>query len=158
MRLGSGFGLWASGSLLEVLPAPGVKLGSPPTMVYENNLPTSRDLADLGDVDACYSGRDSLAFVRSEEQFVVVAPVEGELNIDFMSGLANLRTRNCIHPDLRANPAFVADVPEIGGESVAEIDHGCGQTLFTQKSANLDAGYGIEMAWIIGWTEFLVIG
>ena len=50
----------------------------------------------------------------------------------------------------RANSALVADVPEIGGEAIAEIDHGCSEARFTQNPANFDSRDRIEMAGNVG--------
>ena len=83
-----------------------------------------RDVANLGDGDACDSGRDALATGRREKQFVVIAAVQGELQIDFVGWFADAGAGDGRGLDLRANSTLFADVREIGGEAVAEIDHG----------------------------------
>ena len=111
-------------------------------------------MANLGDADTRDPSRDALAAGCGEEQFVILAPVQCELKIDFVSGLADLCARNRLRLDLRANPALFADVPEIGGKAVAEIDHGRSETFFEQEPANFDPGRGMEVAGKIGWPKF----
>jgi len=142
-------------STLEVFPALGAKLDSGPVGRGENNLPGSRDLADLGDLNACDSGRDALGFGSGEEQLVVVAAVQCGLKTDLAGGLVDLRKRNGIRRNLRANSAFVADVPEIGREAIAQIDHGGSEISFTQNPANFDSRGRIEVAGEVGGPKFL---
>jgi len=159
----SGFRLQASGfvpqalgfgSTLEVFPALGAKLDSAPVGRGENNLPGSRDLADLGDLNACDSRRDVLGLESGEEQLVVVASVQCGLKIDFAGRLVDLRQRNGVRRDLRANSALVTDVSEVGREAVAEIDHGRSEISFTQNPANFDSRNRIEVAGEVGGPKF----
>ena len=46
-----------------------------------------------------------------------------------------------------AHSAFFADVGEVGGEAVAEIDHGRGQALFAQELCRRQSGAGGESGW-----------
>jgi|SRR5579863_1089870 len=153
-RQALGLRLWAAGSTLEVFPALASKLDSGPIGRLENNLPGSRDLADWGDVNACDSRRDSLGFGSGEEQLVVVASVQCGLKIDFAGGLVDLGKRNGIRRNLGANSALVTDVPEVGREAVAEIDHRCGETLFTQELTNFNSRDRIEVAEEVGPPKF----
>lgn len=141
--------------MLEVLPALRSEFDSGAVRVQENDLPGSGDVANLGDVDTRDSGRDSLTAGRREEQFIIVTSMQSEFEFDFAARLANLGARNRVRQDLRTNPALVANMPEIGGEAVAEIDHGRGETLFTQEPADLDSGDGMKMAGVIGWPKLL---
>jgi len=115
----------------------------------------ARDVANLGDVDTRDSGGDLLATRPREKQFVVVPAMQGKLQIDLVSWLPDAGARYSRGLDLRANTALFADMPEVGGEAVAEIDHGRGKTFFEQKLANLDSGDGIEVTGEISLPKFL---
>ena len=141
-------------STLEVFPALGAKVDSGPVGRPKNNLPASGNCADLGDGDARDSGRDALGFGSGEEQLVVVAAVQCGLKTDLAGGLVDLRKRNGIRRNLGANSALVTDVPEVGREAIAEIDHGCGETPFTQELTNFNPRDRIEVAGEVGGPKF----
>src|SRR5271170_7365269 len=138
----SDFRLWASdsSSMLEVLPALRTEFRSDAVRVDEENLLPRCDLANPGYSDPGDRGRDVRAFRRGEEQFVVIASMQRESKIDLQSRLADPRARERIHLEFRANATFFADVSEIGGKAVAEIDHGRGESFFPQETPNFDAG------------------
>ena len=141
-------------STLEVFPTLGAKLDSAPAARDENSLPASSDLTNLSDVNACNSGRDALGFGSGEEQLVVIAAVQCGLKIDFAGGFVDLRKRNGIRRNLGANSALVTDVPEVGRDAIAEIDHGCGETPFTQELTNFNPRDRIEVAGEVGGPKF----
>jgi len=116
--------------MLEVFPALRMEFCSHALVIHEDDVLLARDVANLGDVDARDSGRDLLATRGGEKQFVVVTAMQGELQIDFVSWPPDAGKRYRRSLDLRANTALFADMPEVGGKAVAEIDHGRGKTFF----------------------------
>src|SRR5580692_116428 len=108
-----GLRLWATRSMLEMLPALGVEFESYTLVIHEDEVLVARDVANLGDVDARDSGRDLLATRPREKQFVVVPAMQGKLQIDFVSWLPYAGTRYSRGLDLRANTALFADMPEV---------------------------------------------
>ena len=46
------------------------------------------------------------------------------------------------------------DVAEIGGEAVADIDHGRGETFLQQEAAHFNSGSGMEVAGKFGRPQF----
>lgn len=125
-----------------MLPTLGAQLESHALVSHEDELLVACDVANLGDVDTCDSGMDSLATRHREKQFVVITAMQSELQIDFVGWFPYPGTGYSRGLDLRANTTLFADVPQICGEAVAEIDHGRGETFFEQKLANLDSGTG----------------
>jgi len=109
---------------LEVLPALGTEFGAHTVLIHEDDAFLSRDVTDLCDRKTCYSGGDRLAGACGEKQFVVVAAVQGEVQFNFAGGLPDAGTGYDWGVNLRAHAALFANVAEIGGEAVAEIDHG----------------------------------
>jgi hypothetical protein len=138
-----------------MLPTLGAQLESHALVIHEDELLVARDVANLGDVDTCDSGMDSLATRHREKQFVVITAMQSELQIDFVGWFPYAGTGYSRGLDLRANTTLFADMPQICGEAVAEIDHGRGETFFEQKLANLDSGDGMEVPGKIGLPKFL---
>jgi hypothetical protein len=131
--------------MLEVFPALRMEFRSHALVIHEDDVPLARNVANLGDVDTRDSGRDLLATRPREKQFVVVTAMQGKLQIDFVNWLPDAGAGDARSLDLRANTTLFADMPEVGGEAVAEIDHGRGKTFFQQKLANLDSRHGMEV-------------
>src|ERR1039458_5709878 len=71
-----------------------------------------------------------------EQQFVVVAAVQGEFERDPPFPHPNLRPRNRLRLDFRAHVAFLADVFEVGGKAVTQIDHGRSRSAPAQPLAH----------------------
>jgi len=138
-----------------MLPALGTEFESHALIIHEDDVLLARDVADLGDVDTRDSGRDLLPARPREKQFVVVTAMQGKLQVDFVNWLADAGARYSRSLDLRANTTLFADMPEVGGEAVAEIDHGRGKTFFQQKLANLDSRHGMEVPGEISLPKFL---
>ena len=138
-----------------MLPTLGVEFESHALVIHEDDVLLARDVANLGDVDARDLGRDLLPARRGEKQFVVITAMQSKLQIDFAGQLPYGGTGYGRGLDLRANAAFFADMPEVRGEAVAEIDHGRGKTFFQQKLANLDSRHGMEVLGEISLPKFL---
>ncbi|MGA7381491.1 MAG: hypothetical protein WBX03_11620, partial [Terriglobales bacterium] len=79
-------------------------------LVYQNNAFPPSDVAELRNLDASDVGRHSPAAGSSEEQFVVVAAVQGEFERDPFFPHPNLSSRNRLRLDLGTHMAFLADV------------------------------------------------
>lgn len=138
-----------------MLPTLGVEFEFHALVIHEDDVFLARGVANLGDVDARDVRRDLLPARRGEKQFVVITAMQGKLQIDFVSWLPDAGTRYGRGLNLRANTTFFADMPEVGGEAVAEIDHGRGKTFFQQKLANLDSRHGMEVPGEISLPKFL---
>ncbi len=138
-----------------MLPTLGAEFESHALVIYEDDVLLARDVANLGDVDTRDSGRDLLATRPREKQFVVVTAMQGKLQVDFVSWLPDAGARYSRGLDLRANTTLFANMPEVGGEAVAEIDHGRGKTFFQQKLSHLYSRHGMEVLGEISLPEFL---
>ena len=85
--------MWYGGNLRalfsKVFPAVGLKFTGGPVLILHNDLMSAYDLPDLGDWYSSNSLRDALAGSGREQEFVIFATVEGEIEIDFTRGLPN---------------------------------------------------------------------
>ena len=79
--------------------------------------------ADLSDGNAGDPGGNATSTAGGEQQLVILAAMEGKLRANFDRRLADAGLRNCWFPDFRAAATFLANVAQVGGQSVAEIDH-----------------------------------
>jgi hypothetical protein len=140
--------------MLEVLPALGTEFGTHTVLIHQDDVLITGNVTDLRDGNACNSGGETLATACGEKQFVVVAAMQRELQLDIAGWFPDAGPGDGRGVDLRADAALFADVPEIRGQAVAEIDHGRGESFFKQEPAYFDAGGGVEVAGKIGRSQF----
>ena len=140
--------------MLEVLPALGTEFGTDTVLIHQDHVLITGDVTDLRDGNACDSAGETFATACGEKQFVVVAAMQRELQLDFAGRFPDVGAGDRWGVDLRADAALFADVPEIRGEAVAEIDHGRGETFFQQEAAYFDSRGGVEVAWEIRRPQF----
>jgi hypothetical protein len=98
-----------------------------------------KDAADWGDGNAGYSTGDAGCVWGGEEEFVVFSAVEGLGN-----GCGRVDGEGC-GLDLGGYTGLFAEVGEIGGEAVTEVDGGGGQAVADEPEALGDAGLGVEV-------------
>jgi hypothetical protein len=95
----------------------------PPRPIDENYArpfrPRLHDCADLGGSDSANRARDSGAGASSEKQFVVFAAMKSI----FESRAGKNGEKICI--DLGGNMRFGAEMVDIGGKAVTDVDGGC---------------------------------
>jgi len=111
-------------------------------------------MADLGHLNTGYPLRDALAARDSEEQFVVVAAVQGGLKVNFAARFSDVGEGYGVRANFSAHTAFFADVAEVGGEAVAEVDHGGSQVLLEQELTDGDSGLGVKVLGELGGAKF----
>ncbi len=85
--------------------------------------------ADLGDLYACDPAGNLRLGRCCKQQLVILPAVDSQLKVRILSN----RERASV--DDRRHPALLADVGQINGEAIAEVDHGGGQTVLTQPAA-----------------------
>ncbi len=123
-------------------------------LVYQNNAFPPSDVAELRNLDASDVGRHSPAAGSSEEQFVVVAAVQGGLKVNFAARFSDVGEGDGVRANFSAHTAFFADVAEVGGEAVAEVDHGGSQVLLAQELSDGDSGLGVKVLGELGGAKF----
>src|SRR5579862_5961924 len=106
----------------------------------------ARDLADPRDGNLRDASRDRFPLGRSKEQLVIFAPIERKAEIDSSLLSADLRAGNGRCRDFGTHPRLLADVAQIGGEAVAQIDHGRGKPPLAEKPADRNAWNGREVS------------
>ena len=105
---------------------------------------TAHKASDAGDADSGERARNSRRRRSCEKELVVLSAVEGELEGAAGCGprATRLRGVGLLHQgmdrqrgggDLGADAGLAAEVGEIGGEAVAEVDAGGGQTTPQQS-------------------------
>ncbi len=80
--------------------------------------------------------------------------MQGEFQIDFAGWFPDDGARDSCSLHLRADAALFANMGEIGGEAVAEVDHRRGQTFLQKEPAYFDARSGMEVAGEVGRSQF----
>src|SRR2546423_3942008 len=76
--------------------------------------PTS-DLADVRQCDSCKLRWNTLARRNREKKFIILAPVQGQIEIDFTRWFFDSGTRNEGGVNLGSDAAFLAKMPQVGG-------------------------------------------
>ena len=92
------------------------------------------------------AGWNRRSWTRGEKQLVVLAAVEREFQVDRLAPTANPSPRNVGGEDYGPHVRLFANVCEVGGKPVAEIDHGRSQPAPPQEIPNYDPRHGVEMA------------
>src|ERR1035441_2912246 len=99
----------------------------------------SRDAADSGDGKAGDLAWQAGLRGGGKEEFIVFSAVEG-----LGQGCAGMNGKQSgIH--LGGYSGLLAEVGEVGGEAVAEVDGGGGQTVPYEPEALIDAGLGVKV-------------
>src|ERR1700758_2748244 len=75
--------------------------------------------------------------------------------INFMPRFPDGGARNGFCLDFRAHTRLLANVRQISGEAIAQIDHRRSQPLLPQNAAEFDPRCGIETAGKVGGTKSL---
>src|SRR5579872_3620079 len=138
----------------EVFPSMRVQSVTDSVAADEEYLSGSRDTSDPSNADASQTRRDGLARRRGKKQFVVFAAVECQLEIYFVRRFTDGRLGYGFRQQLRSHAAFFADVGEVGGEAVAGVDHGRGESVLTEDAAEFHTRLGKEMSWIAARVQF----
>jgi hypothetical protein len=112
-----------------VLPSAGLKRGASAVGRDEGDArtvaPGTADFADAGERDAGDGTRDGRGGRSSEEEFVVLAAMEGGLHCGFRGLRASERVQREVSGfDLGGDVRGGAEVREVGREAVGEIDAG----------------------------------
>jgi len=153
-------------ALCEVLPALGVEgLGALGGEERYGRLAgaESRDAADSGDGDAGDLAGQAGLGGGGKEEFVVFSAMEG-----LGQGCAGMDGKQS-GIDLGGYSGLLAEVGEVGGEAVAEVDGGGSQTVPDEPEALIDTGLGakvrsqqgFEVPWDserAGWLTFGQLG
>jgi hypothetical protein len=137
-----------------MLPTSGTKLNAHALLVHQNDVLPPGDVADLSDLDTSNAGRDALAARGREEKFVIFATVQGGLKIDFVTGGVDGGEGYGVGPNFRAYSTLLADMGEVGGKAVTDVDHGRGQALLAQELSDGEAGLRVKVLREVSWTKF----
>jgi hypothetical protein len=109
-----------------------------------------KECADAGDGDSKDTARDACGGRYGEEELVVFASVEcgaeglfrWELCCEGMEG-------DCGGVDFGSEAGGFAEVGEVGGEAVADVDGGGGEVTAKEGGADVEAGLRVSV-WVIG--------
>ena len=105
-----------------MLPASGHKFVGDALGVPDKSLPRAGDDADLGESNSGKLRRNALGGRNGEQKFVIFAAVQGQVEINLARGLAHAGAGNECGFDFRSHAAFFADVGQVGGKAVAEVN------------------------------------
>ena len=130
----------------KVFPSSWMQRCASTAFLDQQDLLSPGDPADGRDSDSSNACRNVLAGRGGEEELVVVPAMECILEIDGVNGSADAGAGYRVGQDLSADPGLVADVGEIGGEAVAEINHGSGQAMLAQVATYCEARDRVEVA------------
>ena len=136
-----------------MFPAGGFQTLRLAAFLNEDDAATGRDAADAADGDSCDAHGDCPSSRSGEEQFVVFASVEGEVQGNGLAFGSNHGSRNSYRFEFGSDFRFFADLGEVGGEAVAHIDHGRG--FPAQRLSDGDARDGMEVAGEIAGANLL---
>src|SRR5581483_1880709 len=124
---------------LEVLPSTGREFLFA-TVLHDFHATAADDLANARDRNAGNLAGHTPLSSSSEQQFVIVAAVQRQSQITNI--VAN---RDAGGLDARSGAACLADMVEIGGKAVADVNHRCCQPVFSQVTPDLKARCWIEV-------------
>ena len=100
-------------------------------------------------------GRFSLGATTTDEE--ITRAVQGVFKRDNLSGFAYAGARNGVGPNFRSHAALLTDVRQVGGEAVADVDHGNCHSFLPQEAAKFDSRLRIEVFGKILWPQFLFL-
>ena len=105
-----------------MLPAARLKFYDCSESLSEGQTASAGDFADFGDLDSGDPVWHMCVGASGEEQFVVFSAVQGKIEID-LAAFIDSRARDCLFPDFRPATALLAEMRDICGQAVAEINH-----------------------------------
>src|SRR5664280_3282280 len=100
----------------------------------------AQNLANTGDGNSGDLLRNAALGTGREEQLIFVAAMQRQRQSILATGGGQSFGVND-----SASATLFADVPQVGGESVADVDHGGDQLLLAQELADGEPGLGIEV-------------
>src|SRR5271166_2109295 len=127
----------AAVNLPEMLPTGGLQGLHFSGRRYESQPLAASDLADACQLYACNLLRDAAIGTSCEKQFVFVTAMQRERQTG--NGRQRLGIYHC------AGLAFFAEMSEIGGKAVADVDHRRGELLLSQEFSDCEAWLRIEV-------------
>jgi hypothetical protein len=105
--------------------------------------------ADAGDGDTCDRLWDALVCGRGKEEFVILASMKGGMKRSFEGKfLCKWMERQSGEVYLSAKAGGLAEMREVGGEAVAEVDASSGKSAPQQSLANDKTGLGEEVGMV----------
>src|SRR3954465_15419000 len=123
--------------------------------IAEEDATPAGDLANLCHRDSGNARRNAFGPRGRKQQFVVFAPMQGEIEFHFTGGLADARPRNQSGIDLGAYSAFLTDMRQVGREPITRIDHGRSQVLLAKNASKFESRLRIEVAQVAPWIHLL---
>ena len=136
------------GPAREVLPSLRLQLAQDPAS-REYDPVLAYYLPDLRDRDPCNFSRDSLPWGRGEEKLIVIAAMQRESQVHRAPLPARDRPWNCFRLNLRPYLRFFAQVRQVSGKAIADINHRGGYAALPQAAADCNAWQGLKMLGII---------
>lgn len=118
-----------------MFPSLRLKLASSLGGINDQHLLTATNYTNFGKWQTIDAGWHTSVFVGGKKEFVGVASVKCELKVHIAP--SELRPGNCFFPEVRAHSALLANVREIGGEAIADVDHCSSNFALTKDSADL---------------------
>ena len=79
-----------------------------------NHPPRARHPSDLGQRDSRHLRRNALPLGHGEQQFVILAAVQSQVEVNFAGRLPHPRPRNQLSCNLGADAALFAEVSQVG--------------------------------------------
>jgi hypothetical protein len=131
--------------LVKMLPSFGLEHSLLPISIEQPHPFFARSLPDVRDLHSHYFRRNRLC--RREEQFVVVSSVQRDIERDslyFPAACPGAGDR--LDTNFGSYPALLADMFEVGGKPVADVDHGRRNLVLAQPLANKNPRLGAKMS------------
>src|SRR5258708_25380627 len=138
---------WSVGRRPEVFPSARGQLPAASIFSHKAHPARAGYFTDLRD---CHAGNFRRNLLPSGKQnIVVLAAVQGQIKANGLFRSPDKRTRDGGCLNHCPNAAFFADALEIGGQAVAEIDHGGDKASTPEPSSDLHPGGRMKMARVV---------
>src|ERR1035437_2129346 len=141
----------------EVFPAAWLQGSAASGGICDGDRSPTRHAADAGDADPGHAARHPQFRRSGKQELIVFAAVEGEFNRAVWPGLHRQRMdwqRGSLN--LRSDARLAAQVREVGGEPIAEVDRGRRQPTPQQRKPDINARLRVYL-WMrsgAGWPIF----
>lgn len=139
--------------LAEVLPSPWLQDRPGALTTDQQNLFASPDFSNLRDAHSGDSIRHALVFRSREQKLVLIPAMERVAEFYILLSFSNPGEWHCRSENLGPNAGFFADVSQVRGEPVADVNHRRGKPLGPQQPAHRNARHRMKVPWKVPRTQ-----
>src|SRR5580704_12405488 len=104
-------------------------------LIHQKNLPKARDVPNQNKGYTGNPARNAFLPRRGEQQFVVLSPMQSQLEVDLAPLLRYGGPWNGFGLKFGTHATLFADMSEVGRKPVADVDHRRGQVFLPQDAS-----------------------